>query len=95
MVIPVLKLNITKTHNDFRPVALTSIVMKVREKLVRSEILRKTEHLLDPLQFAYRLRRGVGDATVTLLNLLFKHLDNNGSYAILLFIDTSVYSIFM
>lgn len=63
--------------------------MKVFEKLVRSEILRKTEHSFDPLQFAYRPRRGVEDATVTLLNLLFKHLDNNGSHARLLFIDFS------
>ena len=63
------------------------IIMKTFEKLVRSEILRKTEHSLDPLQFAYRPRRRVEDAGITLLNLIFKHLDNSGSHARLLFID--------
>ena len=66
--------------NDFRPAALTSILMKTFEKLVRSEILRETEHALDPMQFTNRPHR-VEDATVTLLNLLFKHLEGNGSHA--------------
>ena len=63
--------------------------MKTFEKLVRSEILRKTEHLPDPLQFAYRPRRGVEDASITLLNLIFKHLVNSGSHSRLLFVDFS------
>lgn len=47
--------------------------MKTLEKLVRAEILKRTEHTLDPIQFAYRPHRGVEDATVTLLSML---LDN-------------------
>ncbi len=69
--------------------ALTSILMKTFEKLVRSEISRKTEHVLDPMQFAYRPYRGVEDATVTLINLLFNHLEGNGSHARLIFVDFS------
>ena len=65
IVVPVPKSNNPKTLNDFRLVVLTSIVMKAFEKLVRSEILRKTE--TDPLQFAYRPCRRVEDAPVTLL----------------------------
>lgn len=60
--------------NDFRPVALTALIlMKIFEKLAQSEILQSTEYVLDPLQFAYRLYRGVEDAIPTLLNLLLKH----------------------
>lgn len=33
------------------------------------------EHHLDPFQFAYRAGRGVEDAAVTLLHLLYKHLE--------------------
>ena len=59
VVVPVPKSSCPKILNDFRPVALTSIIMKIFEKLVRSEIIRKTENLLDPMQFAYRPHRGV------------------------------------
>lgn len=45
---PVLKCSCPKSINDFRLVALTSVLMKIFEKLVRSEILRKTEHALEP-----------------------------------------------
>lgn len=54
------------------------------EKLVRSE--RKTEHALDSM-FAYRPHRKEEDAAITLLNLLFKHLEGNGSHARHLFVD--------
>lgn len=86
LVVPVPKSSSPNTLNDFRPVALKSILIKTLEKLVREEILRKTEHTLNPMQFAYRPHRGVEDATVTLLNLLAKHLESNGSHARLLFV---------
>lgn len=81
VVVPVPKSSRPKTVNNFRPVAFASILMKIFETLVRSEILRKTEHALDPMQFAKRPQRGGEDATVTLLNLPVKHLDGNGSHA--------------
>lgn len=63
--------------------------MKYFEKLIRPHILRITEHALDPMQFAYRPRRGVEDATLALLHLLLKHLEGSGSHAQILFIDFS------
>ena len=36
---------------------------------------------LDPRLFAYRARRGVEDAPITLLNLLYSHLDGTGTHA--------------
>lgn len=75
-----------KTLNDFRPIALTSIVMKCFVKIVKKEILKNTDH---DLEFAYRPNRRVEDATGTLLNLLFKHLEGKGAHARLLFIDNN------
>ena len=89
VIVPVPKCSRLSELNDFRPVALTSIIMKIFEKLVRVEILRNTVSAIDQLQFAYRPKRGVEDATVTLLNLLFKHLEGSGCHARLLFIDFS------
>ena len=57
--------------------------MKIFEKPVRQEILKSTESvgLIDQLP-----NRGVEDATLTLLNLLFKHLEGSGCHARLLLI---------
>ena len=88
-VVPVAKNSNPKTLNDFRPVALTSLIMKQFEKLVKRELVTKTESLLDPLQFAYREGRGVQDATTTLLNLVHKHLEGKKTHARLLFVDFS------
>lgn len=89
VLVPFPKTSCPKILNDFGPIALTCIVMKKFEKLVRKEILKKTESDFDPLQFAYRPHRGVEDATVTLMNMLFKHPEGNGTHAQLLFIDVS------
>ncbi len=63
--------------------------MKTLEKLDKSELLGRTAHALDPMQFAYRAHRGVEDATLTLLNLLFKHLEGNKTHVRLTFMDFS------
>ncbi len=89
VVVPVLKLGCPKMLNDLRPVALTLVVMNIFERFVKDEILRSTESLLDPMQFAYRPKRGVEDATVTLLHLLIRHLEGKGSLARVLFVDFS------
>ena len=88
-IIPIAKNSRPKLLNDYRPVALTSLIMKSLEKLIKKEILGKTEHLPDPLQFAYRTHRGVQDATITLLNLIYKHLEGSKNHVSLLFVDFS------
>jgi len=45
--------------------------MKSFEKLIKKELLGRIDHLFDPLQFAYRANRGVQEATITLLNLIY------------------------
>lgn len=58
------------TLNDLRPVALTSLVVKSLEKVLKAEALAQEEPPLEPFQFACRAKMGVQDATITLLNLL-------------------------
>ena len=48
--------------NDYRHVALTSVVMKSYKHLVLAHLKSITDSLLDPLQFAYRANRSVDDA---------------------------------
>ena len=90
-IIPIPKSNPPKALKDLRPVALTSLVMKCLEKLVKEEILSVVNPILDPLQFAYRPGRGVEDATCTLMDMLLLHLDldNASVFARLVFIDFS------
>ncbi len=76
--------------NDYRPVALTSIVMKVFERLVKSHICSSIPVTLDPLQFAYCPNRSTDDAISHILHSSLTHIDSsNGNFARLLFIDYS------
>ncbi len=84
---PVAKVKTPKSINDFRPIALTSLVMKVFEKIIKRELVKAVEDILDPFQFAYRSKRGVDDAVLTLLNLVFRHLESPATHAHLLFLD--------
>jgi len=61
-IIPVPKKPKIKSLNDYRPVALTSITMKVFERLVLRYLKSATDSLRDPFQFAYRADRSVEDA---------------------------------
>ncbi|KAI5629425.1 gastrula zinc finger protein XlCGF28.1-like, partial [Silurus asotus] len=75
--------------NDYRPVALTPIVMKCFERLVMRHIKTQLPPSLDPMQFAYRPNRSTDDAISTTLHLALTHLDNKDSYVRMLFIDFS------
>ncbi|KAL0152423.1 hypothetical protein M9458_052146 [Cirrhinus mrigala] len=75
--------------NDYRPVALTSVVMKSFERLVLAYLKDITGPLLDPLQFAYRANRSVDDAVNMGLHYILQHLDKPGTYARILFVDFS------
>ncbi|XP_072556770.1 uncharacterized protein [Paramormyrops kingsleyae] len=75
--------------NDYRPVALTSVVMKSFERLVLAHLKDITGHQLYPLQFAYRANRSVDDAVNMGLHYILQHLDRPGTYARILFVDFS------
>ena len=65
--LPIPKKTTVKAMSDLRPVALTSAVMKVFERVVLSQLQRLVADFLGPLQFAYRRERGVEDAVLHVL----------------------------
>ncbi|TWW54386.1 hypothetical protein D4764_0180630 [Takifugu flavidus] len=69
-----------KTHpvapSDYRPIALTSHIMKVMERL-------------DPLQFAYQPKVGVDDAVIYLLQRAYSSLDRLNTTVRVMFFDFS------
>ena len=86
-IIPVPKRSTASCLNDYRPVALTSVVMKTLERLV----LQFLKSIIDPLalldqfQFAYRNNKSVDDAVAIRLFYVLKHLDSPNTYARILF----------
>ena len=88
-VLPVPKKPTPTEPNHFRPVALTSLIMKCFEKLFLMHLLSLVSPLLDPLQFAYQANRSTDDAVSCLLHKLLEHLETAGSYARILFVDFS------
>ncbi|KAK0134020.1 hypothetical protein N1851_030427 [Merluccius polli] len=49
VIVPVPKIKTPKSLNDYRPVALTPLVMKTFEKIIKEEILGVSQTKLDPL----------------------------------------------
>ncbi|KAK3548220.1 hypothetical protein QTP70_005157 [Hemibagrus guttatus] len=88
-IIPIPKKPKITGLNDYRPVALTTVVMKSFERLVLAYLKNITGPLLDPLQFAYRANRSVDDAVNMGLHFILQHLDKSGTYVRLLFVDFS------
>ncbi|KAK3539408.1 hypothetical protein QTP70_006465 [Hemibagrus guttatus] len=88
-IIPIPKKPKITGLNDYRPVALTSVVMKSFERLVLAYLKNITGPLLDPLQFAYRANRSVDDAVNMGLHFILQHLDKSGTYVRLQFVDFS------
>ncbi|KAG5279123.1 hypothetical protein AALO_G00106350 [Alosa alosa] len=75
--------------NDYRPVALTSHVMKTMERLVLGMLRPQVRHALDPLQFAYQEKVDVDDAITYLLHRTHSHLDKGKSAVRIMFFDFS------
>ncbi|TKS65927.1 hypothetical protein D9C73_028553 [Collichthys lucidus] len=63
--------------------------MKCFEKLVRSHITSALPRSLDPHQFAYRANRSTEDAVATALHAALSHLEGQGNYVRMLFVDFS------
>ncbi len=88
-IIPVPKKSPVSCLNDYRPIALTPIMMKCFERLVMHNIKNSLPNTLDPLQFAYHPNRSTDDAISSTLHLALTHLENKDSYVRMLFIDFS------
>lgn len=88
-IVPLPKKSTISSLNDYRPVALTPIIMKCFEKLVRRHIISCLPSTFDNYQFAYRANRSTEDAITTTLHAALSHLEQPGSYVRLLFVDFS------
>ena len=88
-VVPVPKKHPIKALNDLRPVALTSVPMKIFEKFILKRLRILVSDFVDPLQFAYRSKRNVEDAVLYVLNKMVSHLENANTSIRLMFFDFS------
>ena len=59
------------------------------ERIVCNKLSSSVADRLDPLQFAYKAKRGVEDATLTLTNKALAHLDKPGTFVRVLMMDFS------
>ena len=88
-IIPVPKKAQPVCLNDYRPVALTSVVMKTFERLILRHLKTCIPPSFDPFQFAYRANRSVEDAISIGLHHVLQHLEKPDRYARILFVDYS------
>ncbi|KAI2643903.1 RNA-directed DNA polymerase from mobile element jockey [Labeo rohita] len=88
-IIPVPKKTKIAGLNDYRPVALMSVIMKSFEKLVLAYLKNITGPLLDSLQFAYQTNRSVDDAVNMGLHFILQHLARPRTHVRILFVDFS------
>ena len=90
-IVPIPKKPVIACMNDLRPVALTSIPMKVCERLFRKWLSAYTEDCVDPLQFAYCSKRSCSDAILLMLEKLYHHCDHArfGNSVRIMFFDFS------
>ncbi|KAI2655641.1 hypothetical protein H4Q32_024234 [Labeo rohita] len=88
-IIPVPKKSPVSCLNDYRPIALTPIMMKCFERLVMHHINSSLPNTLDPFQFAYRPNHSTDDAISSTLHLALTHMEQKDSYVRMLFIDFS------
>ena len=89
MVCPIPKNNSPFDLSDYRPITITSVVMKCFEKIVLHHLLDLTKGMQDPFQFAYKPNRSIEDAILTILHNTFLHTNNPKSYVRILFADFS------
>ncbi len=82
-IVPLQKKTVISSLNDYRPIALTPVIMKCFERLVRTHIISHLPTGFDPYQFAYRVNRSTEDAIATALHTALSHLELQGNYAVI------------
>jgi hypothetical protein len=89
VIVPVPKKESIDELNDFRPIAMTSILMKCFGKLMKNRLRMQIPHDLDPHQFAYKNKRSIEDVLCITNHEILKHLEQKKTYARILFLDYS------
>ena len=78
-----------KALNNYRPVAMTSVVMKVMKRLVLTYLKYVTNPNMDEIRFAYRENRCTDDDAALALHFVMQHLESPNRNARILFVDKS------
>ncbi|KAI3376992.1 hypothetical protein L3Q82_000027 [Scortum barcoo] len=89
IIVPVPKKSAVTCLNDYRPVALTPVIMKCFERIVLKHIKDIIPAGLDQYQFAYRENRSTEDAVSIALHTALTHLQLPNTYIRMLFVDFS------
>ena len=90
IIVPVPKHPKVSCLNDWRPVALTPVISKCFERIVRNYICSVLPASLDPWQFAYKQNRSTDDAVSLALHTALTHLDLGKNRCVrMLFVDYS------
>lgn len=89
IIVPVPKKSVATCLNDYRPVALTPVIMKCFERILLNYIRDVIPAGLDSLQFAYRKNRSTEDAVSLALHTAMTHLQHPNTYVRMLFVDFS------
>ena len=85
---PIPKIPRPLVNKDYRPIAITSHLCKVLERIIKRYIVDISD--LDPLQFAYQASKSTQDAAMCLLTNITRHIDKkNTNYVRALFLDFS------
>ncbi|KAK3553698.1 hypothetical protein QTP70_006898 [Hemibagrus guttatus] len=89
-IVPVHKKPQPACLNDYHPVALTSVMIKCFERLIRDFITSSLPYTLDLLQFAYHPNHSIEDRIAHLHHTALSHMDSiKGNYVKMLFVDYS------
>jgi hypothetical protein len=89
-IVPVPKETLVTELNDYRQVALNSVIMNF-ERLVKDHITSTLPVTLYPLQFSFHPNRSTDDAIAitTTMHTALSHLDKRKTYVRMLFVDYS------
>ncbi len=88
-IVPVPKCSTVTGLNDYRPIALTPVVMKCFERLVMAHIIDSIDVTVDSHQYAYKKNRSTDDAISSVVHTALTHLECRNSNVRLLFLDFS------
>ena len=90
IVVPIFKGGDASDPKDYRPISLLSIISKILEKVVTSQLVQHLEgnHLLNNAQHGFRAALSTESALLTLSNKLYKNIDN-GNISLVTLCDLS------
>lgn len=89
-IIPVPKSSAITGLNDYRPVALTPVIMKCMERrMVLQHVKARIPPGFDQHQFAYRSNSSIDDAISIALHSVLSHVESPRTHVRMLFVDFS------